>query len=44
VHYAFSPREQTIYLMNVYRKDEQSTLTAEQKKVLCRRLRAWGAE
>jgi hypothetical protein len=44
VHYAFSPRERTIYLMSVYPKNEQATLTPEQKKELCRRLRAWGAE
>jgi hypothetical protein len=44
VHYAFSPREESIYLMGVFRKNEQATLSPEQKKALCRRLRAWGAE
>lgn len=44
VHYAYSPRRQTIYLMNVYSKGEQETLSAVQKKELCKRLRAWGAE
>jgi hypothetical protein len=44
VHYAYNPRKQTIYLMNVYSKGEQGTLSAEQKKALRRRLRLWGAE
>jgi hypothetical protein len=44
VHYAYSPRMQTIYLIHVYTKGEQEALSPEQKKVLCRRLHAWGAE
>jgi hypothetical protein len=40
----FVPREEAIYLMSIYRKDDQPALTPAQKKELCRRLRTWGAE
>jgi hypothetical protein len=44
IYYVFVPLEEAIYLMSVYRKDEQAALTPEQKHELCRRLRTWGAE
>lgn len=44
VHYVFVPGEESIYLMNVYPKDEQVKLTADEKREICRRLRTWGAE
>lgn len=34
VHYLYVPRTAVIYLLFVYGKQEQSTLTAEQKRVL----------
>lgn len=36
VHYLLVPERSIIYLLNVYRKDEQDSLTPEQKKALCR--------
>lgn len=44
IHYAFIPRDKMILLLSVYRKDEQAMLMPEQKRMLCRWLRAWGAE
>ena len=44
VHYLFVPHRQTIYLLNVYTKDEQDTLTPEQKKQLCAKIRPLKAE
>ena len=44
VHYVFVPREQAIYLMSVYQKNEQAMLTPAEKKALCRKLLSWGAE
>ena len=35
VHYLYVPHRDTIYLVNVYSKDQQSTLTPQQKKLLC---------
>lgn len=35
VHYLYVPHRDTIYLVNVYSKDDQSTLTPQQKKSLC---------
>lgn len=35
VHYLHVPHRQTIYLFNLYSKDEQDALTPEQKKMLC---------
>jgi hypothetical protein len=36
VHYLVVPRRERIYLIHVYPKNEQDTLTPEQKKLLCR--------
>lgn len=36
VHYLFVPERSIIYLLNVYTKDEQASLTPDQKKALCR--------
>jgi hypothetical protein len=44
VHYVFVPRDEAIYLMSVYPKNEQSLLTPAQKKMICRKLASWGAE
>jgi hypothetical protein len=44
IHYVFVPREQAIYFLSAYRKNEQEALTADEKRRLCRHLRAWGAE
>lgn len=35
VHYYYVPRRRVIYFLNLYLKEEQSTLTPEQKKILC---------
>ncbi len=35
VHYLHVAHRQTIYLFNLYSKDEQDALTPEQKKLLC---------
>lgn len=40
VHYFYHPQRQTIYLMWVYTKAEQGTLTPEQKRHLCRWVRS----
>ena len=44
VHYLLVPRTLTIYLLNVYPKDERDLLTPEQKKALCRIVRWLEAE
>jgi hypothetical protein len=44
VHYLYLPHRSTIYLLNVYPKDEQDALTPEQKKLLCARIRELKAE
>jgi hypothetical protein len=44
VHYVFVPREEAIYLMSVYPKDERAALTPAEKKLLCSQLASWGAE
>jgi len=36
VHYLVVPQTEWIYLLHVYPKHEQDTLTPEQKKLLCR--------
>lgn len=36
VHYLFVPEREIIYMINVYPKDEQVTLTPEQKRILRR--------
>lgn len=35
VHYLYVPHRSTIYIVSIYSKDEQSTLTPQQKKSLC---------
>lgn len=35
VHYLHVPHRHTIYLFNLYSKDEQDALSPEQKKLLC---------
>lgn len=35
VHYLYVPHRDTSYLVNVYSKDQQNTLTPQQKKTLC---------
>ncbi len=35
VHYYYVPRRRVIYFLNLYLKEEQSTLTPQQKKMLC---------
>lgn len=44
VHYLFVPHRETVYLLNLYPKDEQDTLTSEQKKLLCARIRTLNAQ
>jgi hypothetical protein len=44
VHYFYYPERQIIYLMWVYTKAEQGTLTPEQKRVLCRWVHSLGAD
>ena len=44
VHYLYLPRRETIYLLNLYPKDEQDTLTPEQKKKLCEKIRGLNAQ
>jgi hypothetical protein len=39
VHFLYVPHRNTIYLLNVYAKDEQDTLTPDQKKKLCAAIR-----
>lgn len=35
VHYYYVPRSRVIYFLNLYLKEEQSTLTPQQKRILC---------
>jgi hypothetical protein len=44
VHYLFVPHRKTIYLVNVYGKDEQDSLTSDQKKELCNKIRPLKAQ
>lgn len=44
VHYLFLPHQNTIYLLNIYPKDEQDTLTEDQKKALCQQIRHLNAK
>lgn len=42
VHYFYFPQREIIYLMWVYTKAEQGTLTPDQKRELCRWVRSLG--
>ena len=44
VHYLFLPHRHTLYLVNVYGKDEQDALSPQQKKELCDRIRPLKAQ
>ncbi len=44
VHYLFLPHRYTLYLVNVYGKDEQDALSPQQKKELCDRIRSLKAQ
>ncbi len=44
VHYFYHPPDQIVYLMWLYTKGEQDTLTADQKRELCRWVRSLGTE
>lgn len=39
VHYLFAPDRKIIYLINLYPKGEQTSLTPDQKRMLCRLVR-----
>lgn len=44
VHYFYHPARDIIYLMWVYTKAEQGTLSPDQKRALCRWVRSLGAD
>ena len=44
VHYLFLPHRYTLYLVNVYGKDDQDGLSPQQKKELCEKIRPLKAQ
>ncbi|HEU4456747.1 MAG TPA: hypothetical protein VFR81_27005 [Longimicrobium sp.] len=44
VHYLYVQHRRTIYLLNIYAKDEQDSLTPDQKKKLCAIIRLLDAQ
>jgi hypothetical protein len=44
VHYFYYPKRRVIYLLWIYTKAEQATLSAEQKRMLCNWVRSLDAD
>ena len=44
VHYYYVPARRVIYFLNLYLKEDQSTLTPDQKKMLCALVAQFTAE